>query len=128
MNRRLPFRLDPRQRKILGVCAGMGRMLQVDPTFVRIAWVAVPLLSFITVTQAILAYVVCAFIAAAAGAKRRRESDFERMGERRRTSVQDLRTKLDAADRQMMAIDHHLTSSQNHALAREIEALRTEKA
>ena len=43
-----------------------------------------------------------------------------------RTSVHDLRTKLDVNDRRMMAIDHHL-NSQNDELAREIEALREEK-
>jgi hypothetical protein len=50
------------------------------------------------------------------------------MGEigRGRTSVHDMRTKLDANDRRMMAIDHHL-NSQNDELAREIEALREEK-
>ena len=57
-----------------------------------------------------------------------RKSDFERMAEvgRGRTSVHDLRTKLDVNDRRMMAIDHHL-NSQNDELAREIEALREEK-
>ena len=34
---------------------------------------------------------------------------------------------LDATDRRMMAIDHHITTSKNHELAREIEALREEK-
>jgi hypothetical protein len=45
---------------------------------------------------------------------------------RSRSSVHDLRTKLDVNDRRMMAIDHHL-NSQNDELAREIEALRQEK-
>ena len=129
MNRRLPFfRLDRQDRKLLGVCSGMGRSIRVDPTFVRIAWVAVPLLTFITVWQALLAYLICGMIGAAAASRRNRRSDFERMGESPRTSVRDLREKLDRKDRQMMAIDHHLNSSQSDALAREIEALRTEKA
>ena len=57
-----------------------------------------------------------------------RPSDFERMATvgRRRASVHDLRTQLDVNDRRMMAIDHHL-NSQNDELAREIEALRSEK-
>jgi hypothetical protein len=44
----------------------------------------------------------------------------------RRTSVHDVRTKLDETDRRLMAIDHHL-HTQNDELAREIEALRGEK-
>lgn len=128
MNRRLPFRLETRDRKLLGVCAGMGRSLGIDPTFVRIAWVAVPLMTFITFWQALLAYLVCGMIGAAAVSRRKRRSDFERMGDQRRTSVKDLREQLDRSDRQMMAIDHHLNSNESSALAREIEALRTEKA
>lgn len=128
MTRRLPFRLDTRNRKLLGVCAGMGRLLQIDPTFVRIAWVAIPLMSFITVTQALLAYLVCAFIGGVAAHRREGRSEFERMEGDKRTSVHQLRTTLDTTDRRLMAIDHHLHSTESDALAREIEALRKEKA
>ena len=126
--RRLPFRLDARDRKLLGVCAGIGRSLKVDPTFVRIAFAAVPLMTFVTVWQMLLAYLICGLVGAAATAKRRRSSDFERMGERPGASIRDLREKLGRTDRKLMAIDHHLHSSESDALAREIEALRKEKA
>jgi phage shock protein PspC (stress-responsive transcriptional regulator) len=123
------FRLETRNRKLLGVCAGIGRSLHVDPTFVRVAFVAVPLLTFVTVWQALLAYFICGLIGAVATSKlRRRRSEYERMGESRRTSIHELRTTLDTSDRRMMAIDHHLHNSDSDALAREIEALRTEKA
>jgi phage shock protein C len=58
-----------------------------------------------------------------------RKSDFERMAEssQGRASVHALRTELDATDRRMMAIDHHLNAQKNHELAREIEALREDK-
>ncbi|GLR48277.1 PspC domain-containing protein [Sphingomonas astaxanthinifaciens] len=125
---RLPFRLETRDRKLLGVCAGIGNSLNIDPTFVRIAFVAVPLLTFVTVWQALLVYFVCGLIGAAKTGKFRRGSEFERMGAPRRSSVHDLRTKLDATDRRMMAIDHHLHNSESDALAREIEALRKEQA
>ena len=132
MDRKFPFVLDTREKKILGVCSGIGRAMNVDPTFVRIAWVAVPLLTFVTVWQALVAYLICGVIGAV-GRKRleRRDglsSDYERMEESggRRHSVKDLRTKLDENDRRMMAIDHHL-NSQNDELAREIEALRKQK-
>jgi phage shock protein PspC (stress-responsive transcriptional regulator) len=126
--RRLPFRLETRDSKLLGVCAGIGRSLKVDPTFVRVAFIALPLMTFITVWQMVLAYLICGIIGAAAGSRRRKSSEFERMGERRPASIRDLREKLDRSDRQMLAIDHHLNNSQSDALAREIEALRTEKA
>ena len=84
--------------------------------------------TFVTVWQALLVYFVCGLIGAAKAGKFRRSSDYERMGAPRRTSVHDLRTKLDATDRRMMAIDHHLHSSESDALAREIEALRKEQA
>jgi phage shock protein PspC (stress-responsive transcriptional regulator) len=123
------FSLDRRDRKLIGVCAGIGRTLNVDPTFVRIAFVAVPLLTFVTVWQALLAYFICGLVGAVATSKLKgRHSDFERMGKAPRASVKDLREKLDTTDRRMMAIDHHLHNSQSDALAREIEALRTEKA
>ena len=125
-SRRLDFRLDSRNRKLLGVCAGMGRSLRVDPTFVRIAWVAVPLLTFITVWQALLAYLICGIVGAALTSRRNQRSDYARMGDRKPASVKDLRDTLDRTDRQMMAIDHHL-NSQNDDLAREIEALRKEE-
>jgi phage shock protein PspC (stress-responsive transcriptional regulator) len=123
------FRLETRDRKLIGVCAGLGRSLNIDPTFVRAAFVAVPLLTFVTVWQALIAYFICGLIGAAMTSKlRRRRSDYERMGETPRTSVRDLREKLDVTDRRLMAIDHHLHSNDSNALAREIEALRTEKA
>lgn len=123
------FRLETRNRKLLGVCAGIGRTLNVDPTFVRVAFVAVPLLTFVTVWQALLAYFICGLVGAVATSKLKgRRSEYERMGETPRASVKDLREKLDTTDRKLMAIDHHLNSNQSDALAREIEALRTEKA
>ncbi|UUR09116.1 PspC domain-containing protein [Sphingomonas glaciei] len=127
--KRPAFSLDRRDRKLIGVCAGIGRSLNVDPTFVRIAFVAVPLLTFVTVWQALLAYFICGLVGAAAMSKLKgRRSDYERMGEAPRASVKDLREKLDTTDRRMMAIDHHINNSESDALAREIEALRTEKA
>ena len=36
--RRLSFRVESRERKLLGVCAGIGRSTRIDPTFVRIAY------------------------------------------------------------------------------------------
>ncbi len=126
--RRLQFRLDRREAKLLGVCAGMGRSLRIDPTLVRIAWIAVPLMTFVTFWQMFLAYLLCGLVGAAMSGRRPRASDYERMGERKPASIRDLRETLDRTDRKMMAIDHHLNSQESAALARVIEALRKEQA
>jgi phage shock protein PspC (stress-responsive transcriptional regulator) len=126
--RRLPFQLDRREAKLLGVCAGIGRSVRLDPTFVRIAFVAVPLMTFVTVWQMLLAYFICGLVGATATGRLRRRSEFKRMDERPSATIRDLRETLDRTDRRMMAIDHHLNNASADDLAREIEALRTEKA
>ena len=131
MDRRIPFTLDRHEKKVLGVCSGLGRTFNIDPIFIRIAWVAVPLLTFVTVWQAIVAYLIVGIIGVAAKSRRGRvgrRSEFDRMEDvaGRRHSVHDVRTKLDATDRRLMAIDDHLNNSDSDALAREIEALRKE--
>lgn len=128
MSRRLPLRLSSRDRKLLGLCAGIGRSLRIDPTFVRIAVVAVPVLTFVTFFQMLVAYLLCGAVAAFAAGRRPQRSDYERMGEAKAPSIHDVRTRLDDADRRMMAIDHHLNDSRSRDLAREIEALRKEQA
>jgi hypothetical protein len=59
----------------------------------------------------------------------RRMTDFDRMDEaaRRRPTTHAMVNDLDQTDRRLMAIDHHINSSQNDELAREIEALRQEE-
>ena len=124
------YSLNRRDKKLAGVCSTIGEIFNIDPTFIRIGFAAVAIM--ISWKLALVAYV-------AAGIyfhikknqvlrSQDRPSEFERMADigRRRTSVHDMRTKLDVNDRRMMAIDHHL-NSQNDDLAREIEALREEK-
>ena len=126
------FSLDRHDAKLLGVCSGLGRKFGIDPTFIRVAWIAVPLLTFVDFSTAGIAYAVAGAIGFVGrhGAERgaTRKTDYERMEDvgRRPTSVHSLRTELDQTDRRMMAIDHHL-NSQNDELAREIEALRGDK-
>jgi phage shock protein PspC (stress-responsive transcriptional regulator) len=124
------YSLDRRDKKLAGVCSTIGDVFNIDPTFVRIGFVAVAIL--ISWKLALVAYIGSGLYFHIQKNKARRfadrPSDFERMAEigRGRTSVHDMRTKLDVNDRRMMAIDHHL-NSQNDELAREIEALREEK-
>jgi phage shock protein C len=124
------YSMNRRDKKLAGVCSTLGDVFNVDPTFIRIGFAAAALL--ISWKLALAAYVAAGIYLhiqkrrGAAGPERK--SEYERMGEigAGRSSVHDLRTKLDVNDRRMMAIDHHL-NSQNDELAREIEALRQEK-
>jgi phage shock protein PspC (stress-responsive transcriptional regulator) len=127
-----PYSLDRKDAKIAGVCSTLGAMSGIDPTFIRIAWVAIPLLTPVDFTTAIIAYAIVGIFLAIQKKRAmtgdRRMSDFGRMGiaARRKPSVHAMRTELDETDRRLMAIDHHI-NSQNEELAREIEALRQEE-
>jgi len=126
-----PYSLDRHDAKIAGVCSTLGNKWGIDPTFIRIAWIAVPLLTFVTFTQALILYAAVGIYLAVQ--KRRsmtgesRMSDFDRMDQvvKRKPTVHAMRTELDETDRRLMAIDHHI-NTQNDELAREIEALRQE--
>ena len=132
MTGKYSFSLDRHDAKLLGVCSGLGKRFGIDPTFIRIGWIAVPLLSPIDISTAVVAYAI-AGIVGFVGRKRRdsqsqRLSDYERMDQvgKVRPTVHAMRTELDVNDRRMMAIDDHLASP-NHELAREIDALKEDK-
>ena len=127
-----PYSLDRHDAKIAGVCSTLGRKFGIDPTFIRIAWVAVPLLTPLDFTTAVIVYAVVGIYLAIQRKREvesgRRMSEFDRMAEvsRRKPTVHAMRTELDETDRRLMAIDHHI-NTQNDELAREIEALRQEE-
>ena len=127
-----PYSLDRHDAKIAGVCSALGAKWGVDPTFIRIAWVAVPLLTPVSFTHALILYAIVGIYLAVQKKRsmtsERRKSDFDRMGDvvRRKPTVHAMVNDLDSTDRRLMAIDHHI-NSQNEELAREIEALRQEE-
>ena len=127
-----PYSLDRKDAKIAGVCSTLGAKWGIDPTFIRIAWVAVPLLTPVDFTTALIAYAIVGIYLAIqkkrAVSGETRMSDFERMEQtvKRKPTVHAMRTELDETDRRLMAIDDHLATP-NHELAREIEALRQEE-
>ena len=127
-----PYSLDRKDAKIAGVCSTLGAMTGIDPTFIRIAWVAIPLLTPVDFTTAIIAYAVVGIVLAIQKRRAmtgdRRLSEFDRMdmNATRKPTVKAMRTELDETDRRLMAIDHHI-NTQNDELAREIEALRQEE-
>jgi phage shock protein PspC (stress-responsive transcriptional regulator) len=133
MTRRIyPYSLASKDAKIAGVCSTLGAKWGIDPTFIRIAWVAVPLLTPVDFTTALVAYAVIGIFLAIqkkrAMTGERHLSDFDRMdvASRRKPTVHAMRTELDETDRRLMAIDHHI-NTQNDDLAREIESLREEE-
>jgi phage shock protein PspC (stress-responsive transcriptional regulator) len=125
-----PYSLDRKDAKIAGVCSTIGAKYGIDPTFVRIGFVAAAI--FLTFKFTLLAYALIGVYFAVQKKKSmigdRRMSDFDRMGEvaKRKPTVHAMRTELDETDRRLMAIDHHI-NTQNDELAREIEALRQEE-
>jgi hypothetical protein len=108
----------------------LGNRFGIDPTFIRIGFVAAAILISLKLTliayAAIGIYLVVQKKKAMCG--ERRMSDFDRMGEvsRRRPSTHAMVHDFDQTDRRLMAIDHHI-NTQNEELAREIEALRQEE-
>jgi len=131
MARKYRYSLDRKDAKLVGVCSTLGARFGIDPTFVRLGFIAA---IFVMSWQfALIAYAALGIYFTVQRKREvdsggRRMSDFDRMGEigSIRPSVHAMRTELDATDRRLMAIDHHL-STPNDELAREIEALREEK-
>jgi len=125
------YSMNRKEKKIAGVAATFGEIFNLDPTFIRIAFVAIAIL--ISWKLALIGYIAGGIYLHSQKknvlGRGNRKSDFDRMEDvgRTRSSVHALRTELDETDRRMMAIDHHITKSKNHELAREIEALREDK-
>src|SRR6476619_5768661 len=130
MARKYPYSLDRKDAKIAGVASTIGGMTGVDPTFIRIGFVAAAI--FVSVKLTLLAYAAIGIYLAVQKKKSiigdRQMSDFDRMAEvsRRRPTTHAMVNDLDETDRRLMAIDHHI-NTQNEELAREIEALRQEE-
>jgi phage shock protein C len=125
-----PYSLDRKDAKVAGVASTIGAMTGVDPTFIRIGFVAAAI--FISFKLTLVAYAALGIYLAVQKKKsmvgRTHMSDFDRMDEaaRRRPTTHAMVNDLDQTDRRLMAIDHHI-NSQNEELAREIEALRQEE-
>ena len=125
-----PYSLDCKDAKIAGVCSTLGGITGVDPTFIRIGFVAAAI--FLSFKITLIAYCAIGIYLPVQKKKSaigdRSISDFDRMdlASRRKPTVHAMRTELDQTARRLMAIDHHI-NSQNEELAREIEALRREE-
>jgi len=125
-----PYSLDRKDSKVAGVASTIGAITGIDPTFIRIGFVAAAI--FISFKLTLIAYAAIGIYLAVQKKRsvigKTRMSDFDRMGEaaQRRPTTHAMVNDLDQTDRRLMAIDHHI-NSQNEELAREIEALRQEE-
>jgi len=125
-----PYSLDRKDAKIAGVCSTLGAITGVDPTFIRVGFVAAAI--FLSFKLTLVAYAVIGVYLAVQKKRsmigEHRMSDFDRMdlASKKKPTVHAMRNDLDETDRRLMAIDHHI-NSQNDELAREIEALRQEE-
>lgn len=123
------YSLNRKDAKLVGVCSKLGEQFGIDPTFLRIGFVA-----FAILAEWEIALVTYVCLAIYYSIKRKRSVDGGRMSEfdrmelavNVRPSVHAMRTELDPIDRRLMAIEDHI-SKPNDELAREIEALREEK-
>ena len=128
------YSLNRKDAKLVGVCSTLGERFGIDPTFLRIGFVAALFLiswEFALLTYAALGiyFTIQRKREVDGGLGGTRRSEFDRMGDTpqgRRPTVHAMRTELDENDRRLMAIDDHLATP-NHELAREIEALRQEE-
>ena len=126
------YSMNRRDKKLAGVCSTIGEVFNLDPTFIRVGFVAAAIL--ISWKLALVAYIGAGIYLAIQrneanrSVDRSRTSEYDRMEDvtRVRPTTHALRTQLDDTDRRLMAIDDHINST-NDELAREIEALREEK-
>lgn len=123
--RRTKFYLDKRNRKWLGVCAGLADYTGIDVTLIRVGTV---ILTFVTFPWALVAYLVINWLANDKPGEfydtsREDEKFWQTVRARPGASVRDVRAKFRDIDRRIADIETHVTS-QNSALAREIDALR----
>ena len=124
------YSLNRKDAKLVGVCSTLGERFGIDPTFLRIGFVAA--LFLISWEVALVTYVGLAIYfsiqrkRAVDGGERKSEFDRMEIAADVRPSVHAMRTELDPIDRRLMAIESEL-SKPNDELAREIEALREEK-
>jgi phage shock protein C len=124
-----PYSLDRKDAKVAGVASTIGTMTGIDPTFIRIGFVAAAI--FISFKLTLIAYAAIGIYLAVKKKRsmvdKSRMSDFDRMDlAGRRPTTHAMVNDLEETDRRLMAIDHHI-NSQNEQLAREIEALRQEE-
>ena len=125
---RTRFYRDKRHGKVLGVCAGIADYTGFDVTLIRILFIAAVIMGS---GAPLLLY----FITAMMTPDKPHELELEDVEERRfwqgvrasaRRSSKDIRSRLRDIDRRLANIENYVTT-ENRSLAREIDALATER-
>jgi phage shock protein C len=115
------FEVDRDNGKVLGVCAGIAKAVNVDATFVRVGLVLVALL--ISVKAFIVLYLVGALVGWRRWGQSQSRYRRSQVPSRHASSGEEARERMRSLDLRMQAIETYATSS-NSRLAREIEDLR----
>ena len=123
--RHTKFYLDKRNKKWLGVCAGIADYTGLDVTLIRIG---VVLLTVLGSGMTIIAYLIAAWLAPNKPSELAYETPEETkfwQGVRASPArtVRDVRSRFRDIDRRLADVETYVTSS-NSRLAREIEQLR----
>ena len=116
-SRRGNFRLNKRDRKVMGICAGLSDHFDIDVTLVRIAMVLALIVTFPVVG---FAYLVMGMVFSSGGSHR---MDYERSPRLSGETVEARRARMRDLDARMQAMESYVTST-NTQLAREIDELR----
>ena len=119
------FYIDNRNKKWLGVCAGIADYTGIDVTVVRIG---VVLLTILGSGNPLIAYLIAAWIAPKKPAelyeqKPEEQKFWQQVRTSPRRTVREVRSKFREIDRRLASVETYLTSS-NTRLSREIENLR----
>jgi phage shock protein C len=123
--RRTKFYLDKRNKKFMGVCAGIADYTGVDVTLVRIATAA---LFVFTSGSAIPIYILAGIIANDKPREfyegdREDQKFWQGVRAKPANSIRQTRARFREIDRRLADVELHITS-QNRRLADEIESLR----
>lgn len=110
------FRLNRRDRKLMGVCAGLADYTGIDATIVRIAVVLLTVAGGFPWT--LIAYLVAGWVAKPA------QLGWEADAPRGRMTMGEYQAGLTEADRKLDEVDRYVAGSADNSLAREIERLR----
>ena len=123
--RRTKFYIDKRNKKWLGVCAGIADYTGIDVTVVRIAMV---LITIVGSGNPLIAYLIAAWIAPKKPLelyeqKPEEQKFWQQVRTSPRRTVREVRSKFREIDRRLAGVETYLTSSDGR-LSREIENLR----
>jgi phage shock protein C len=123
--RHTKFYLDKKNKKWLGVCAGIADYTGLDVTLIRIGTV---LLTVLGSGMTIIAYVVAAWLAPSKPRELAYESPeqtkfWQGVRASPARTVRDVRSRFRDIDRRLADVETYVTSA-NSSLAREIEQLR----